>query len=99
MSKLETRDIVINKFPLEKILINGLTDSELQEIIAKMEEDMEVESDRRNLRSNVHLFGYVALNYAMRLYQVEHLEKARQKAEEKRLDETIKKLEDFLKKP
>ncbi len=99
MSKLEKRNIAIRRLPLNDILLDGLTDTEMQEIIAKMEADMEEESTRRNLNSSVHLFAYVALNYAMRLYQIEHLEKTRQKAEEKRLDETIKKLEDFLKTP
>ena len=99
MSKLEKRNIAIRRLPLNDILLDGLTDTEMQEIIAKMEADMEEESTRRNLNSSVHLFAHVALNYAMRLYQIEHLEKTRQKAEEKRLDETIKKLEDFLKTP
>ena len=95
--KFEKRDIVIKRMKLSEVPIEDLTDGELQDIVAQIEADMDDISNRRNLLSNVHLFAYVALNYAMRLYQIEHLEKTRQKAEEKRLDETLKKLEKFLK--
>lgn len=99
MSRNEIRNVIIRRIPLDKIRLNDLTDSELQEIISKMEADMEDEAYNRGLQSTLHLFAYIALNYAMRLYQIEHLEKTRQKAEEKRLDETIEKLKDFFKKP
>ena len=97
--KFEKRDIVIRRMKLSEVPIEDLTDGELQEIVAQMEADMEDIANRRNLLSSVHLFAYVALNYAMRLYQIDHLEKTKQKAEEKRLDETLKRLETFLKNP
>ena len=97
--KFEKRDIVLRRVNLSEVPIEDLTDGELQDIIDKIEADMNDISNRRNLLSTVHLFGYVLLNYAMRLYKVEHLEKTKQKAEEKRLDETLKRLENFLKNP
>ena len=99
MSKVERRDIVVRRFNIKDVLVDDLTDSELMEIVNMMEADMEQESLVRRQSGHVYLFAYIALNYAMRLYKIENLEKAKQKAEEKRLDETIKKLEDFLKKP
>ena len=97
MSKFEKRNITLRKITFTEVPVEDLTEGELNEIIAQIEEDAENISSRRNLVSNVHLFAYVLLNYAMRLYKIEHLEKTKQKAEEKRLDETIKRLEDFLK--
>lgn len=97
--KFEKRDLVLRRVTLNEVPIEDLTDGELQDIIAKIEADIDDISNRRNLLSTVHLFGYVLLNYAIRLYQVEHLEKTKQKAEEKRLDETLKRLENFLKNP
>ena len=99
MSKVERRDITVRKWKIENVLVEDLMDSEIDAIVNMMDVDMEDESRRRNINSTVHLFAYIALNYAMRIYKIEHLEKARQKAEEKRLDETIKMLKDFLKKP
>lgn len=95
--KFEKRDLVLRRVTLSEVPIEDLTDGELQDIVAKIEADIDDISNRRNLLSTVHLLGYVLLNYAMRLYQVEHLEKTKQKAEEKRLDETLKRLENFLK--
>ncbi len=97
--KFEKRDVVVRRMKLSEVPLEDLTDGELQEIVAQMEADMEDIANRRNLLSSVHLFAYIALDYAMRLYQIEHLEKTRQKAEEKRLDETLKRLENFLKNP
>ena len=97
--KFEKRDIVLRRIKLSEVPIEDLTDGEVQDIVAKMEADMDDVASRRNLLSSVHLLGYIALNYAMRLYKIEHLEKTKQKAEEKRLDETLKRLEDFLKTP
>lgn len=98
MSK-EIRNVTIRRFKLDKVVVDNLTDVELEGIIAGMEADMEAESADRRLQSTVHLFAYIALNYAMRLYKIEHLEKTKQKADARRLDETIKMLKDFLKKP
>lgn len=98
MSKVERRDVAVRRFNISDVLIDDLTDSELQEIVSTMEADMEDESVRRKQSGHVYLFAYIALNYAMRLYKIENLEKAKQKAEEKRLDETIKMLKNFLKK-
>ena len=99
MSKVEKRNITIRRVKLQDVLLDGLTDVEMQEIVNKMEEDMEELSVKKYLLSTADLFAYVALNYAMRLYQIEHLEKSKQKAEEKRLDETIARIENFLKNP
>ena len=99
MSKFEKRNYTIRRVKLTDILINDLTDGEMQNIIDQMEEDLEEIAVKRNLMSTADLFAYVALSYAMRLYQVENLEKTKQKAEEKRLDETLKRLETFLKNP
>lgn len=95
--KFEKRDIVLRRTKLTAVPIEDLTDGELQDIIAKMEADMDDISERTGFVGNLNLFPYLAFNYAMRLYQIEHLEKTKQKAEEKRLDETLKRLETFLK--
>ena len=97
--KVEKRNYTIRRVKLTDIFIDELTDVEMQNIISQMEEDLEEIAVKRNLMSTADLFAYVALSYAMRLYQVEHLEKTMQKAEEKRLDETLKRLENFLKNP
>lgn len=97
MKKVEKRDITVRRVKLADVLIEEITDVELSDIIANVEEDLEEISVKRNLLSTTDLFAYLALNYAMRLYKIEHLEKSLQKAEEKRLDETIKKVENFLK--
>ena len=95
--KFEKRNIVLRRMKFEDVPIEDLTDGELQDIITQIETELQEISDRRNLMGTVQLFGYLLLNYAMRLYQIEHLEKTKQKAEEKRLDETLKRLENFLK--
>ena len=97
MSKVEVRNITIRRVKLQDVLLDGLTDVEMQDIINKMEDEMEDISIKKHLLSTPDLFAYIALDYAMRLYKIEHLEKTKQKAEEKRLDETIKRIEDFLK--
>ena len=99
MSKKEERDVTIRRMTFPGVEIGSLTDGEVLEIISKMEADMEDESESRGVTSTGHLFAYIALKYAMRIYKIEHLEKDRQKNEEKRLDETIKMLKNFLKKP
>jgi len=99
MSKVERRDITVRKWKIENVLIEDFMDSEIDAIVEMMNADMEDESSRRNINSTVHLFAYIALKYAMRLYQIENQEKVRQRNEEKRLDETIKMLKNFLKKP
>ena len=99
MSKVEKRDITVNRITLKDVPLDGLTDGEISTIVTKIEEDITEFSIRKNLMSTADLFAYVALSYAMRLYQIEHLEKGKQKAEEKRLDETLKRLENFLKNP
>ena len=97
--KFEKRDITLRRMKFDGVPIEDLTDGELQDIINQLEAELQEISDRRNLMGSVHLFGYLLLNYAMRLYKIEHLEKTMQKAEEKRLDETLKRLETFLKNP
>lgn len=97
--KFEKRNIVLRRMKFDDVPIEDLTDGELQEIIDQIETELQEISDRINLMGTVQLFGYLLLNYAMRLYKVEHLEKTKQKAEEKRLDETLKRLETFLKNP
>jgi len=99
MSTIERRDVVVRRWKIENVLIEDFTDSEIDAIVDMMNKDMEEESKRRNINSTVHLFAYIALNYAMCLYKIENQEKVRQRNEEKRLDETIKMLKDFLKKP
>lgn len=99
MSKVEKREITIRRLSIGEVFIGNLTDNELQEIISNMEADMDNLSSLRNINTTVYLFAHIALKYAMRLYEIEHFEKATQKAEEKRLDETITMLKDFLKKP
>ena len=96
MSKKELRDLVIYKIPLQRVDLDGLTDTEMAEIIKKINADFEAESNERDI-SSIHLFGYVLLKYAMQLYKYENFEKGKQKAEEKRLDASIKKIEDYLK--
>lgn len=97
MKKIEKRNYIVRRVRLNDIDIEDLTDVEMESIIKQMEEDLELFANNKNLMSTADLFAYVALSYAMRLYQVENLEKTKQKAEEKRLDETIKRLENFLK--
>ena len=97
MNKFEKRDLTVNRVKLKDILLDGLTDVEMSDIIAKIEQDITEFSIRKNIMSSTDLFAYVALSYAMRLYKIEHLEKTMQKADEKRLDETLKRLENFLK--
>ena len=99
MSKKEERDVTLRRITFPKVPIGDLTDSELQEIVSKMEADMADESESRGVNTTGHLFGYIAIKYAIRLYQIDNWEKNKQKAEEKRLDETIKMLKDFLKQP
>ena len=86
----EKRNIVLRRIKFDDVPIEDLTDVELQDIIAQLETDLEDLSDKRNLMGSMQLFGYLLLNYAMRLYQVEHLEKTKQKAEEKRLENFLK---------
>jgi ABC-type Zn uptake system ZnuABC Zn-binding protein ZnuA len=97
--KFEKHDITLRRMKFDDVLIEDLTDGELKDIVKQMEAELEEISSRRNLMGSVHLFGYLLLDYAMRLYKIEHFEKGKQKAEEKRLDETLKRLEDFLKNP
>ena len=98
MKKTEKRNYVIRRVKVKDIDIEDLTDVEMQSILAKMEEDLEIIANDKKILSTPDLFAYLALTYAMRLYRDEHIEKTKQKVEEKRLDETIKRLEDFLKK-
>ncbi len=95
--KFEERDVILKRTKLTAVPVEDLTDGELQDIIAQMEADMDEISQRTRIVGNLNLFPYVAFNYAMRLYKIEHLEKTKQKADEKRLDETIKRIENFLK--
>ena len=81
MSKKELRDLVIYKIPLQRVDLDGLTDTEMAEIIKKINADFEAESNERDI-SSIHLFGYVLLKYAMQLYKYENFEKGKQKAEE-----------------
>ena len=97
MNKFEKRDLTVNRVKLKGIDLDGLTDVEMQEIVTQIEQDIAEFSIRKNIMSTTDLFAYVALSYAMRLYQIENLEKTKQKAEEKRLDETLKRIENFLK--
>ena len=98
MKKTEKRNYVVRRVRVKDIDIEDLTDVEMQSIITQMEEDLEFIDNDKKILSTPDLFAYLALTYAMRLYKAEHIEKTKQKAEEKRLDETIKRLEDFLKK-
>ncbi|MBQ2312726.1 MAG: hypothetical protein II183_01005 [Elusimicrobiaceae bacterium] len=96
----EKRDITLRKIKFKKVPVEDLTQVEIDEIVSHLEEEMEklFDDDERNV-SSLQLFGYLLLDYAMRLYKIEHFEKTQQKAEEKRLDETLKRLENFLKNP
>ena len=98
MNKVEKRNYIVRRVRINDIEIDDLTDVEMQSIITQMEEDLEFIDNDKKILSTPDLFAYLALTYAMRLYKAEHIEKTKQKAEEKRLDETIKRLEDFLKK-
>jgi len=97
--KSENRDITLRRIKFDKVPVKDLTDGELQDIVDKLEMEIEEISSDKKILSSIHLFGYLLLDYAMRLYEVEHFEKTKQKAEERRLDETLKRLENFLKNP
>ena len=99
MNRTEKRNYTVRRVKITGIDIEDLTEVEMQSIINQMEEDLEFVSSDKKIISTPDLFAYVALSYAMRLYKIEHLEKTKQKAEEKRLDETLKRLETFLKNP
>ena len=97
--KSDKRDITLRRIKFDEVPIEDLTDGELQDIISKLEVEMTEISNERKILSSIQLFGYLLLDYAMQLYRIKHFEKAAQKAEEKRFDETLKRLENFLKNP
>jgi ABC-type Zn uptake system ZnuABC Zn-binding protein ZnuA len=97
--KADKRDIVLRRIKFGEVPVEDLTDGELQDIIEKLEVEMEEISSEKKILSSIQLFGYLLLDYAMQLYRIKHFEKAAQKADEKRLDETLKRLENFLKNP
>ncbi len=99
MNRTEKRSYVIRRVKVKDIDIKDLTDVEMQSIIQDMEKELEDVSVNADIISTPDLFAYVALSYAIDLYRAEHLENTKQKAEEKRLDETLKRLETFLKNP
>jgi len=98
MNKTEKRNYIVRRVKITNIDIKDLTDVEMQTVINKLEEDLEIVAYDKNLMSTADLFAYVALSYAIDLYKEKHIDKIKSKAEEKRLDETITRLEDFLKK-
>ncbi len=99
MNRTEKRSYTIRRVKVKDIDIKDLTDVEMQSIIQDMENELESISVNADIISTPDLFAYVALSYAISLYRTKHLENTKQKAEEKRLDETLKRLENYLKNP
>ena len=97
MNRTEKRSYVIRRIKVRDIDIEDLTDVEMQSVINDMEKELEDISKDKNIISTADLFAYLALTYAISLYRKEHVEKINQKAGERRLDETLKRLETFLK--
>ena len=97
MKRTERRDYVIRRVKVNNIDIEDLTDVDMQYVINKLEQDLEFFSNEQKIISTSDLFAYVALSYAISLYKAEHVEKSNQKADIKRLDETIKRIENFFK--